>query len=52
MLIFDGFFLPMVATFSEASAVTSSVVKQGMNNSNSFKTYELNWSQSSIFALN
>ena len=42
----------MVATFSEMSAATSKkdLVKQGMNNSKSFKNYELNWSHSSIFA--
>ena len=43
----------MVANFSETSAVTSKkdVVKQGMNNSESFKNYELYLSRSSIFAL-
>ena len=43
----------MVAAFSETSVATSrkDVVKQGMNNSKSIKGYELNWSQSSIFAL-
>ena len=57
MLIFEGF-LPLkwktvAATFSEMSAVTSEkyVVKQGMNNSKSFKNYELVWSHSSVFAL-
>ena len=41
----------MVATFGETSADISKkdVVKQGMNNSKSFKNYELNWSHSSIF---
>ena len=41
----------MVAAFSETSTVTSKkeVVKQGMNNSESFKNYELYWSHSSIF---
>ena len=43
----------MVANFSETSAFTSKkdVVKQGMNNSKSFKNYELIWSHSSVFAL-
>ena len=43
----------MVATFSETSAGTSKkyVVKQGTNNLNSFKNYELIWSHSSVFAL-
>ena len=44
----------MVATFSDTSAVISKkyVVKQGMNNSKSFKNYELIWSHSSVvFAL-
>ena len=43
----------MVAAFSETSTVTSKkdVVKQGMNNSKSFKNYELYLSHSSIFAL-
>ena len=43
----------MVATFSETSAVASKkdVVKQGINNSKSFKNYEMYFSHSSIFAL-
>ena len=43
----------MVATFNEMSAVTPEnyVVKQGMNNSKSFKNYELIWSHSSAFTL-
>ena len=42
----------MVATFSETSAVFSKkgVVKQGMNNSKSLKSYELYLPHSSIFA--
>ena len=43
----------MVATFGEASAVTSKkdIVKEGMSNSKSFKNYELYLSHSFIFAL-
>ena len=43
----------MVANFSQTGAVTSEkvVVKQGMNNSKSFKNYELIWSHSSVFDL-
>ena len=43
----------MLISFSETRAVTRKkhVVKQGMNNSKFFKGYELNWSHSSIFAL-
>ena len=55
MLIFE-FFLPLkwqiVANFSKTSAVTFKkyVVKQGMNNSKSFKNYELIWSHFPVFA--
>ena len=43
----------MMATFNETSAVTSKkdLVKQGINNSKSYKNYELNWWHSSIFGL-
>ena len=43
----------MVATFNEMSAVTPQnyVVKQGMNNSKSFKNYELIRLHPSVFAL-
>ena len=56
MLIFEDFFIPKMTNggyfqWNECSHFQKNVVKQGMNNSNSFKNYGLNWSHSSIFSL-
>ena len=52
MLIFEAIFTSKMAN-GETTAVTSRkyVAKKGMNNSKSFKKYEVFWSHSSVFAL-